>query len=54
MPFFYADSITFHYLDGGQGLPFVFQHGLGGDVHQAQDGCALIFCRKQDRKEKGW
>ncbi len=37
MPFFYADSITFHYLDGGQGLPFVFQHGLGGDVHQAQD-----------------
>lgn len=37
MPFFHADSITFHYLDVGQGLPFVFQHGLGGDVHQTQD-----------------
>src|SRR3984893_2383710 len=37
MPFFNADSITFHYLDVGQGRPFVFQHGTGGDVHQAQD-----------------
>jgi pimeloyl-ACP methyl ester carboxylesterase len=37
MPFFSANSITFHYLDEGQGLPFVFQHGLGGDVHQTQD-----------------
>ena len=37
MPFFYADPITFPYLDVGQGLPFVFQHGLGGDVHQTQD-----------------
>jgi pimeloyl-ACP methyl ester carboxylesterase len=37
MPFFQANSITFHYLDVGQGLPFVFQHGLGGDVHQTQD-----------------
>ena len=37
MPFFSADSITFHYLDIGQGHPFVFQHGLGGDVHQTQD-----------------
>ncbi len=26
MPFFNADAITFHYLDVGQGLPFVFQH----------------------------
>jgi pimeloyl-ACP methyl ester carboxylesterase len=37
MPFFSADAITFHYLDVGQGLPFVFQHGLGGDTHQTQD-----------------
>jgi pimeloyl-ACP methyl ester carboxylesterase len=37
MSFFSADSITFHYLDVGQGLPFVFQHGLGGDVHQTQE-----------------
>ena len=36
MPFFSTDSIMFHYLDVGQGLPFVFQHGLGGDVHQTQ------------------
>lgn len=37
MPFFSADSITFHYLDIGQGIPFLFQHGLGGDVHQTED-----------------
>ncbi|HEY6410124.1 MAG TPA: alpha/beta hydrolase [Ktedonobacteraceae bacterium] len=37
MSFFSADSITFHYLDVEQGLAFVFQHGLGGDVHQTQD-----------------
>ncbi len=37
MPFFSTDSITFHYLDVGQGRPFVFQHGTGGDVHQTQD-----------------
>ena len=37
MPFFQANSITFHYLDVGQGPPFVFQHGLGGDVHQTQN-----------------
>lgn len=37
MPFFSTDSITFHYLDMGQGLPFVFQHGAGGDVYQTQN-----------------
>ncbi|MBL8160361.1 MAG: alpha/beta hydrolase [Anaerolineae bacterium] len=37
MPFFTSDSSTFHYLDAGAGLPFVFQHGLGGDHHQTQD-----------------
>jgi pimeloyl-ACP methyl ester carboxylesterase len=31
---FERDGIVFHYLDIGQGTPFVFQHGLGGDVHQ--------------------
>jgi len=31
---FARDGITFHYRDAGEGLPFVFQHGLGGDVSQ--------------------
>ena len=42
------DGIEFHYLDIGEGLPFVFQHGLTGDVTQpldlfgALDGARLI------------
>jgi pimeloyl-ACP methyl ester carboxylesterase len=28
------DGIDFHYLDVGQGVPFVLQHGIGGDVRQ--------------------
>jgi pimeloyl-ACP methyl ester carboxylesterase len=33
---FYAgrDGLRFHYRDEGDGLPFVFQHGLGGDQNQ--------------------
>ena len=34
MPSFQQDGITFHYRDIGQGVPFVFQHGLGGDANQ--------------------
>jgi len=34
MPFFTRDGLGFHYRDQGSGLPFVFQHGLGGDVNQ--------------------
>lgn len=34
MPTFGHDGIQFHYEDGGSGTPFVFQHGLGGDVTQ--------------------
>jgi pimeloyl-ACP methyl ester carboxylesterase len=34
MATFRRDGIVFHYLDAGQGLPFVFQHGIGGDVGQ--------------------
>jgi pimeloyl-ACP methyl ester carboxylesterase len=34
MPFFSHDGLTFYYREAGQGLPFVFQHGLGGDVNQ--------------------
>jgi pimeloyl-ACP methyl ester carboxylesterase len=31
---FEHDGIVFHYLDVGRGVPFVFQHGIGGDVRQ--------------------
>ena len=34
MPFFDRDGLRFHYRDEGDGLPFVFQHGLGGDLSQ--------------------
>jgi pimeloyl-ACP methyl ester carboxylesterase len=34
MACFEHDGITFHYRDVGRGVPFVFQHGLGGDVRQ--------------------
>jgi pimeloyl-ACP methyl ester carboxylesterase len=29
------DGLRFSYLDSGEGPPFVFQHGLGGDMAQA-------------------
>ena len=31
------DGLAFHYLDIGEGLPFVFQHGLGGDSSKILD-----------------
>jgi pimeloyl-ACP methyl ester carboxylesterase len=31
------DGIVFHYRAAGDGLPFVFQHGLGGDTKQIFD-----------------
>jgi pimeloyl-ACP methyl ester carboxylesterase len=34
MSAFSRDGITFNYREAGDGLPFVFQHGLGGDVNQ--------------------
>lgn len=34
MPFFEKDGLNFHYRDIGEGVPFFFQHGLGGDVNQ--------------------
>lgn len=35
MPTFLHDGITFRYHERGEGLPFVFQHGLGSDGRQA-------------------
>ncbi len=34
MPFFKRDGIHFHYMDGGRGVPLLFQHGLGSDVEK--------------------
>jgi pimeloyl-ACP methyl ester carboxylesterase len=34
MPFLDHDGLRFHYCGEGQGLPFIFQHGLGGDLSQ--------------------
>lgn len=34
MPYLQHEGIAFHYRDTGQGIPFVFQHGLGGDANQ--------------------
>lgn len=34
MPTFMHDNLRFNYLDTGKGKPFIFQHGLGGDVNQ--------------------
>lgn len=34
MPAYSREGIEFYYRDEGAGVPFVFQHGLGGDVGQ--------------------
>lgn len=34
MPTFAHDGLTFHYRDVGDGVPFLFQHGLGADTSQ--------------------
>ena len=39
MSVFVHDGLNFHYRDEGQGFPFVFQHGLGGDLSQPFSVC---------------
>jgi pimeloyl-ACP methyl ester carboxylesterase len=34
MAYFERDGLRFNYREVGSGVPFVFQHGLGGDVNQ--------------------
>jgi pimeloyl-ACP methyl ester carboxylesterase len=34
VPSFTHDGVNFHYRDSGEGVPFIFQHGLGGDTNQ--------------------
>jgi len=43
MSTFGHDGIAFHYLDAGEGIPFIYQHGLGGDVSQPLDLFAAPF-----------
>ena len=33
MPTFHHDRLNFNYVDMGEGQPFIFQHGLGGDLN---------------------
>jgi pimeloyl-ACP methyl ester carboxylesterase len=48
MTIFTYDAINFNYYEAGSGLPFVFQHGLGGDLkqplehYQPQEGVRFI------------
>jgi pimeloyl-ACP methyl ester carboxylesterase len=48
MSWFTRDDLHFHFRNDGHGLPFVFQHGLGGDLNQPfglyrlPDGVRLI------------
>jgi len=35
MPTWIHDGLTCHYREAGQGLPFLFQHGLGADAKQS-------------------
>ena len=37
MPAFRHEGLRFNYRDEGAGIPFVFQHGLGGDLAQPFD-----------------
>src|SRR5215210_8930478 len=34
MPYFEHNELSFYYTEIGQGTPFIFQHGLGGNVDQ--------------------
>ncbi|MDO5022708.1 MAG: alpha/beta hydrolase [Eubacteriales bacterium] len=34
MPEFVSNGVILHYIDEGQGEPFIFLHGLGGDTKQ--------------------
>src|SRR5437762_13920130 len=34
MPVFELGDVALNYRDVGAGVPFVFQHGLGGDIRQ--------------------
>lgn len=34
MPYFHHDGLKLHYIETGGGVPFFFQHGLGGNVRQ--------------------
>ncbi len=37
MSYFIHAGIRFHYIDIGEGIPFIFQHGLGGSTEQIRN-----------------
>jgi len=37
VPYFRHDAIEFHFEEHGTGQPFIFSHGLGGNLNQAFD-----------------
>jgi pimeloyl-ACP methyl ester carboxylesterase len=61
VPDFEHEGVRLHYFDMGDGLPFVFVHGLGGDseqalgVHEPVAGTRLVGldCRGHGRSELG-
>lgn len=59
MPAFERDGIVFRYRDLGEGMPLVFQHGLGGNLaahdHLAAPGIRLLglACRGHDGTPAG-
>ena len=52
MPVFERDGLVFHSLDKGDttGRPFVFQHGLGGDVSQPAGVFSLATPKEATRR----
>ena len=60
MPAFCIGDITFNYVDIGTGVPFVFEHGLGGDVRQPvnvftpQQGVRLLALDARAHGETVW
>jgi pimeloyl-ACP methyl ester carboxylesterase len=52
----HPDGTRFYYLDEGDGVPFIFQHGLGGSVEQAHEligGVAGIRLISMDCRNHG-
>jgi pimeloyl-ACP methyl ester carboxylesterase len=37
MPYFHHDDLNFYFEEHGSGTPFLFSHGLAGDVEQAKE-----------------
>jgi pimeloyl-ACP methyl ester carboxylesterase len=59
MPFFENDQLQFYFREQGSGIPFFFQHGLGGDTSQPfgifrpPEGIRMLYfdCRGHGRTQ---